>query len=206
MSTTRPASLLPLASLCLRLGEVDRATMHPDGRMESDTTHTVMLAVIACAVAAQHPELGLDLGLVAQLAIVHDLVEAHAGDTDTFRATGPDQLDDKAVREHAALERIAADCAAFPWVAGTIAVYDLQRTPEARFVRYMDKLCPRLTNTLNRGAAVRARGQGRAAMKARDDYLLADLERQYPELAHLCGVLLRAAADEAEAAFTDEEG
>lgn len=197
-------SLLPLASLCLKLGEVDRATMHPDGRLETDTTHTVMLAVIACAVAAQHPELKLDLGMVAQLAIVHDLVEAHAGDTDTFLITAPGQHNDKAAREQAALERIAEDCRDYPWVARVIAVYEHQHLPEARFVRYLDKACPRLTNTLNRGAAVRARGQGREAMKARDDYLLQELEERYPEFAKVCGSLVRLAADEAEAAF--EEG
>ena len=40
-----------LADLILRFGRVNRATYHPDGeRPESDTDHTVMLGILACAV------------------------------------------------------------------------------------------------------------------------------------------------------------
>jgi hypothetical protein len=45
---------------------------------ESDTDHTVMLALIACALAPI-VDARLDVGLVAQYALVHDLVEAYAG-------------------------------------------------------------------------------------------------------------------------------
>ena len=199
------ASLLPLADLALRLGRVDRATLHPDGvRWETDTDHTVMLALITPAVAAEHPELGLDVGLVTQLAVVHDLVEAYAGDTDTFRLVVEGRTTDKAAREAVALERIAVECAAWPWVVRTIRLYEAQQVREARFVRYLDKVCPRLTNTLNRGAAIRARGLGKAASFEHDRRLIDGLAEQYPEFAAVCGALLRRACDESEAAWLED--
>ena len=78
------AALLHLGHLTLMLGEVERATVHTDGvRHESDTTHSVMTAYIACSLAARYyPH--LDLGLIAQYAIVHDAVEIYAGDTVAF--------------------------------------------------------------------------------------------------------------------------
>ena len=197
MSLARPSlsALLVLADLCLQLGRVDRATLHPDGvRPESDTDHTVMLAVIACALAERHPELGLDLGLVAQLAVVHDLVEAHAGDVDTFGGDAASRAA-KEARERRAQERIATDCAAWPWLNTAIETYERQALPEARFVRLLDKLCPRLTNVLNGGAAIRARGMDQTASVAHDRALIAGLAVQYPEFEGVVGPLLREAAD-----------
>ena len=74
-------AVIALGRLALRFGRVDRITYHDDGvTAESDTDHTVMLGLIACAFAAAHlPD--LDVGLIAEFAPVHDLVEVYAGDT-----------------------------------------------------------------------------------------------------------------------------
>jgi putative hydrolases of HD superfamily len=71
-------SLVDLARLALAFGRVDRtAVYHPDQTTpESDTDHTVMLGWAACAIAATwFPQ--LDLGLVAQFALVHDAPEVY---------------------------------------------------------------------------------------------------------------------------------
>jgi putative hydrolase of HD superfamily len=96
---TQTSKVIELAQLCLRFGRVDRATTHEDGqRHETDTDHTVMLGVIACAFASSCG-LDLDIGKVAQFALVHDLVEAHAGDTNTLLSrTGSSEDASKAVR------------------------------------------------------------------------------------------------------------
>ncbi|MTV59077.1 hypothetical protein GM547_13610, partial [Streptococcus pneumoniae] len=66
-------SLLPLASLALRLGAVNRATLYPDGvTAESDTDHTVMLKLAAISIAATHSDLGPDTAMVGLYALVHD--------------------------------------------------------------------------------------------------------------------------------------
>lgn len=115
------------------------------GRIESDTDHTVMLAVLACAVAAEkHPK--YDLGLVAQFAIVHDLVEVYAGDVITI---DPKKVDRKAkeLNERAALEKIKKRFGkSFPWLHKTIEKYEELDTPEARFVKTLDKALPGLTH------------------------------------------------------------
>jgi len=196
-------SILPLASLTLRLGSVNRATLYPDGvTPESDTDHTVMLALMACAVASTHPELGLNIGLVCQFAVVHDLPEAWAGDTDSFFTAATGHAPGKAEREAAAVRRINRDCADWPWLRAMMYRYEQQKEPEARFVRYMDKVCPPLTNTLNGGAAIRARGVGKAGTQ--DAAHAARLAALYPEFATIVGAYLREACNASEAAFTED--
>jgi putative hydrolases of HD superfamily len=160
-------AVLDLGELSLRFGRVDRVTYHPDGaRLESDTDHTVMLGLVACAFA--HAErLDLDLGLVAQYAFVHDLIEAYAGDTPTLRISDEIRAD-KAKREEAAYLRIAQEFAIrLPWLATTIADYELRRTPEARYVKAMDKVLPKLTHVLNGGVTLHEQGMTRDQLEVR---------------------------------------
>ena len=166
-STTQ--KVIELAQLCLRFGRVERVTYHEDGkRLETDTDHTVMLAVIACAFAerinagdARFPR--YDVGLVAQFAIVHDLVEAYAGDTNSLIArtdAGPDDATrTKEAREAVALARIRSEFTAdFPWLTDTIDEYESLVSPEARFVKALDKVLPKITHLLNGGATLRQHG------------------------------------------------
>jgi 5'-deoxynucleotidase YfbR-like HD superfamily hydrolase len=63
-----------------------------------------MLGLIACAFAAAHlPD--LDVGLIAQYALVHDLVEVYAGDTPTLRPLSAAAKARKRQREHHAYQR-----------------------------------------------------------------------------------------------------
>lgn len=159
-------AVVHLGQLALAFGRVNRATYHEDGvTPESDTDHTVMLALIACAIAAR-TEPGLDVGLVAQMALIHDLVEVYAGDTATLRidATG---LADKRAREAAALERLRAEFAAtLPWLPEMLALYEEQKIPEARFVRGLDKAMPKITHLGNGARYLREQDMGRAEATA----------------------------------------
>jgi putative hydrolase of HD superfamily len=160
--------LVDLAQLSLLFGRVDRITFHEDGRTpESDTDHTVMLGLAACAVADWHyPQ--LDRGLVAQFALVHDLVEAYAGDMPTLRALTGDQKAEKKAREHAAYLRILQEFdGELPWLPEMIGDYESQVRPEARFVRALDKLMPKLTHLLNGGVTLRREGVTADELRAR---------------------------------------
>ena len=150
--------VIDLAQLCLRFGRVNRGTYHEDGkRLESDTDHTVMLAVVACAFATQYAP-HLDVGRIAQFAIVHDLVEAYAGDTNTL-AIASSEANDKEAREAAALARIRDEFGScFPWLTDTIGAYERLDLPEARFIKALDKVLQKVTHILNRGAALREHG------------------------------------------------
>lgn len=70
-----------LARISLAFGRVERLTRHEDGiRPETDTDHTVMLGLVACELAPT----SLDRAAVAAYALVHDLLEVYAGDTQTL--------------------------------------------------------------------------------------------------------------------------
>lgn len=148
---------MDLAQLALRFGEVDRLTRHPDGiKLESDSTHTVTLSLIACSLASKYlPH--LNTGLLAQLSLVHDLPEAYAGDTPTLRITD-NEREAKHQRELAAIDRLWEEFRGLPWLMFTIEHYEVRASPEARFVYALDKCLPKLTHLLNDGAVLALEG------------------------------------------------
>jgi putative hydrolase of HD superfamily len=142
-------AVVDLARLALAFGRVDRtAVTHPDGYPESDTDHTVMLSWVAPALAELlFPD--LDVGLVAQFAVVHDAPEVYAGDTQTLRIDEAG-LAAKRGREELATGRLVDEFATrLPWFARTLVVYEAQDSREARFVRAVDKVLPRAVHLLN---------------------------------------------------------
>jgi putative hydrolase of HD superfamily len=138
-----------LALRALHFGEIERTVCHHlSGRPETDATHTVMLAWLAPALAARfYPH--LDIGLVAQFAVVHDAVEVYCGDTCTLRIT-PAEYAAKREQERAAAHQWAADFGcSLGWLPDMIRRYEAQEEPEARFVRAADKCCPALVHASN---------------------------------------------------------
>lgn len=154
---TIPA-LFDLAALALQFGRTNRITYHEDGvTPESDTDHTVMLGLCACAFAEQFAP-HLDRGLIAQFAIVHDLAEALCGDTNTLRIDQAGR-DEKEQREQTARQEIRRRFSVLlPWVCETLDRYERLEDPEARFIKVLDKVLPKITHALNGGAALREHG------------------------------------------------
>jgi len=167
-----------VAELAIKFGEVDRATQHPDGRPESDATHTVMLALLA--LEAGPP--GLDLGELVINAVVHDLVEFDALDTCTARGLSKREREAKEQREAVALAKIKEMGLERLW--SRIVRYERQASDEARWIRYVDKICPKLTHLMNRGRALRAIGMTAAEMEQKHAEQGAELAERYPEQEH----------------------
>lgn len=115
--------------------------------LESDTEHSYNLAVTAWFLADHFPE--LDKNLVIKLALVHDLVEIHAGDTYAFADKA--LLDSKMAREAAALEQLKTEWADFPDMIEHIILYEKLIAPEAKFVYALDKIMPIITIYINDG-------------------------------------------------------
>lgn len=139
-------AVIELGGLLMQFGKVSRATyLDTDRTPESDTDHTVMLAVLACAIAARfHPD--YDLGKIAQYALVHDLVEVYAGDINTINFYAVNQKE-KDANELAALLKIKKQFGAnFPWLSETIEQYESLADPEARFIKTLDKALPAITH------------------------------------------------------------
>lgn len=159
-------AVIDLGQLALAFGRVDRVTYHEDGEtLESDTDHTVMLGLVGCALAANWYPGRLDLGLVAQYALVHDLVEVYAGDVSTLRIDAAGRQAKREREELAYLELAERFALRFPWLVTSIAEYEMLRTPEARFVKALDKLLPKITHLLNGGRTLHDQGMGRAELE-----------------------------------------
>lgn len=191
--------VVELGEVALDFGLVHRITRHKDvggqpGSYESDTTHTVMLGLVACALAARWYPDALDVGLVAQYALVHDLVEVYAGDTNTLKMPNVVEKEAKASREYRAYVRLAGKFGAeLPWVHHRISAYESRARPEARFVKGVDKLLPKLTHILNGARTVREQGMDAEALAARyavQEVEMAEYASEFPELMKLRELLV----------------
>ena len=151
--TDNAVGLISIGGMILQFAHINRVTLHVDGvTPESDTDHTVMLSVAACAIASKLYPHVLDVGKVAQFAIVHDLVEVYAGDTNTF-SMKHEEREEKEKREKDAFLRIQQEFEhVYPWIPSMIMKYESLDTKEARFVKTLDKAMTKVTNILNQGA------------------------------------------------------
>ena len=188
---------LRLGALCMRFALIDRATLRSDAKTpESDTDHTVMLTVIACSMASELD--GYDTGLAAEYATVHDLVEVYAGDTDSFDISEADAAA-KDVREAEAIKHMIDDFGRDSWLMQRIREYEEQEVPEARLVRYLDKIVPKITHISNGCASLKRKGHTVEDLISFVQDQCAGLNREYPELIDVCAPLmmdlLQAAAD-----------
>lgn len=122
-------------------------------REEFDSEHAWSVALIACSLA---PEVdpSLDVGLIAQMSTIHDLVEVFSGDTSIWASK--DELASKEEREANAVNEIREKFGAvFPWIPNIIDKYESQDTKEALFVRAVDKLIPMIFRHLDNGKGYR---------------------------------------------------
>lgn len=143
----RVSAAVRVADLVLDLGEVLRLTTR-EGKRESDTTHSQMLAMVAAEVLSEKDPSSLEK--ILRYALIHDIPEVFAGDTPTLVPLSPEQEKEKDAREkHGAL---AAMALLPPRWGDFLREYQQQEDPLARFVRVLDKAMPRLVGVLNRCA------------------------------------------------------
>jgi putative hydrolases of HD superfamily len=148
------SDFVDLGGLLMAFAKVNRATYLDTNRTpESDTDHSVMLGVMACALA-EALQLNMDLGKVAQYALIHDLVEVYAGDVNTINFHTTD-TEAKEREEAKALARIKEQFShTLPWIHTTIERYETLADKEARYVKTLDKAMPSITHIHTDGLAV----------------------------------------------------
>ena len=95
--------ILDFLALSERLKPELRHSWLSDGRRESVAEHTWQMALIAL-LAHRHLQHPVDIGRVLRIILVHDLVEALAGDIPFFEVG--ERKEQKAERERAAIEEI----------------------------------------------------------------------------------------------------
>lgn len=200
--------LTRLALLVLDFSRVERVTLHPDGkRPETDAEHTLMLIYVACSLATLHPEWGLDVGKLAQLAAVHDLPEVHVGDTNSYGfSAGTEAAREaraaKKDREAGALQRLLVEHVGNPWLCASLIEYEAQLSPEARLLRYLDKVLPRVLNALNGCVVVKQwEGETLDTYREKNRRQMAELSAEYPEWPDI-GLILWEACILAEQAWS----
>ena len=137
-------SLMKIGEITVAFAGVERATYYPGNRPENDVEHSFHLAASAVEMAATyHPE--LDTGLVAQFSLVHDFPEVITGDIPTFNIT-PEARAAKEAAEKLATEKLLRELP--PHLAQLLRRYEEQLEPEARFVRFIDKLLPAVVHSV----------------------------------------------------------
>lgn len=141
---------LTLGKAAMDFSQVERVPRYASGERESDAEHSFMLALVAPELAVAL-ELPLDVGLVSQYSTVHDLIELKTSDVATFLFSEDDQLQ-KELDEQVALRELMSELPAHTGMM--VARYESQREPEARFVRYVDKLLPVIVDILGAGERV----------------------------------------------------
>ena len=156
-SATPPVeALIYLSNQLAELGKIDRATLLPGGRRESDSHHSFSLALIAYDFARKYcPE--LDADKVLRFALVHDLLEIITGDEDTL-VMSPDQLKAKHRREVHATDELHSRLAEYAPLLEQLADYEKLDTAEAATVYTLDKACTIWTSFWDTGANLRPRG------------------------------------------------
>ena len=176
------------------LAEVKRVPRLPNGEREDDVQHSYSLAILAPELRAQlYPH--LDNDKIQSFANAHELLEIATGDVATFDLTEA-QLKEKHQREQQAKEKLMKRLT--PELQQNLEEYERQNTPEARFVRAVDKILPVAMDIVGQGVRVVEEDYGVSNLedlqKAHTD-LIANFDRrfgdEFPELVQLYEHLAR---------------
>jgi putative hydrolases of HD superfamily len=149
--STKPSinRLIEFQKLLLQLRAIDRKILIPpkNQQPENDTEHSYNLAMAVWFLAPHFPQ--IDTARAVMIALAHDMVEVHAGDTFAFGNEA--ELSAKQAREAAAQQQLAAEWPDFPALHEAIEEYEDRATEEAKFVYSLDKLMPALLNYIGNG-------------------------------------------------------
>jgi 5'-deoxynucleotidase YfbR-like HD superfamily hydrolase len=182
-----------LAGLAMDFAATDRTCVYLKDRKtpESDADHTVMLAWVAGALAALLYPGDLDPCVVTTHAVWHDAVEVFAGDTPTLRITDEERAAKAAREADAEREWRRRFGRALPWAAQQVGRYEAQIGREARFVKAVDKLMPRLVHAFDGCAGLREVGMSAAELAASLPATTARItgHGEFPELEALAVIL-----------------
>jgi len=117
-------------------------------RNENDLEHSYQLALVAWYLVSLK-ELSLNTELIIKYAIVHDLVEAYAGDTYFLESESDRTSKDEA--EHKAFLRIRKEFSEFGEMLTLIEEYEKKQDEESKFVYALDKVLPVLNIYMDQG-------------------------------------------------------
>jgi putative hydrolase of HD superfamily len=157
------ARLIDFQKLLLAFQAIDRGAPIPQiAQQENDVEHSYFLAMMAWYLAPHFPSLNRDM--LIRLALVHDLLEVHSGDTFVY---GQDEsLATKKQREAEGMTKLTSEWADFPDLASHIHSYETKDSEEAKFIYALDKIMPTLLTYLDKGRLWKKHGVTFARLRA----------------------------------------
>ena len=131
--------ILSAINLTTQLASIKRTTGYREGHFENDSEHSYQLAMVSWSANEQY-NLGLDSELILKLALVHDLVEIYAGDTDAHSDKA--RIASKQENEKKAFDKLKTEYAEFKEILEAIEMYEKRESDEAKLVYFLDKITP----------------------------------------------------------------
>ncbi|MGH7218078.1 MAG: HD domain-containing protein [Candidatus Microsaccharimonas sp.] len=157
MPSANPPTIYPreLESLAYNYGDVTRATLDRRGNPEPDARHAIHLMKLAAPYARElYPS--LNPNKIATYALVHDLLEAYAGDVPSL---GMSKLQE-AEKHHNEAQALITFRKEFgdtwPELVELVESYEALADSEARFTKTFDKLDPGFTHFYSNGAQLKS--------------------------------------------------
>lgn len=142
-------TLLEFVSFTHEVRKIKRSVWVADEeQFENDSEHSYQVALTALYII-ESERLELNPYRAMGLALMHDILEVHSGDTPIF-AEGEVQST-KAQREMDAIEQLRKDWPQMPLMMELIDEYEARQTPESKFIYALDKLLPIVNNYLDNG-------------------------------------------------------
>lgn len=142
MQTKRVADILTFLSRCKALETTERygASLTKDKR-NTVAEHSWRLAMMALVIA-QECAIPINMERVLAIALMHDIAEAKTGDIDAYaqKTFGQGIVESKAAQEESVMKTMTTDLSFGSWVFDLWKEYEEQHTPEAKFIKALDKI------------------------------------------------------------------
>ena len=141
--------LLELHRILLQFQAIERHICYLDKgliKSENDAEHSYSLTMTAWFLAQYFPH--LDRDKVIRIALAHDLIEIHSGDTSVFDAV---KVATKDGREADAVVTLEKEWSDFPEMIEAVKEYKNKSSEEAKFTYALDKIMPIMLNIVNEG-------------------------------------------------------
>lgn len=156
---------MELLKLANDYADIKRRTFAKSGQRETDASHVVHLSALALPYAAEHyPH--LDQSKIALYCLIHDILEAYAGDVASLGAS-KEVMEQKQRDENEALETLISNFGQkYPKLIRCVQDYEHLVDDEARYVKTFDKLDPGFTHLYSDGKAL----TGYLKISSRDEF------------------------------------
>jgi len=153
MNSNKATKLLEFTDF-LNLGRLIKRTicLKGDGKLENNFEHQYQLAMLSMFII-EREKLSIDQGKCLKLALVHDLVENISGDPFFLRTEEEELI--KCRKEKEASVSISKAFPEFESLKSMIEEFEMQETPESRFVKSLDKILPSINIYLEGGSSWR---------------------------------------------------